>query len=84
MWYDTVFNIVVCTLLFLAGSTLLLFVIFLVDEYYKHLVFKALLFVGALILALQAVKYASQGKYCIAALLNVYALFMVFAAIHVF
>jgi hypothetical protein len=79
---DIVLNVVLCMLLFAVGFMWHFYTIFYGEAGGKHLVIKALLFVGGIILALQAVKFAAEGEYCLAAVLDIIALLMVLSAVY--
>jgi len=47
----------------------------------RHLIIKGMLFVAALVFAFEAVRYAVKGEYCVAGLLDAWALLMVIGAV---
>jgi hypothetical protein len=69
-------------LLFAVGFMWHFYIIFYGEAGYRILVVKVLLFVGAIILALQAVKFAAEGEYCFAAVLDIIALLMALSAVY--
>jgi hypothetical protein len=79
---DIVLNVVLCMLLFAVGFMWHFYFIFYGEAGDRLLVIKVLLFVGAIILALQAVKFAIEGEYCFAAVLDIIALLMVLSAVY--
>jgi hypothetical protein len=75
-----VIDIVLCLLLFTVGFWWYVYTIF-VGGAYKSLVLKALMFMGAVVLGLDALRQAMEGDYCLAALLDGYAVLMVIGAV---
>jgi hypothetical protein len=79
---NIVLNVVLCMLLFAVGFMWHFYIVFYGDAGDRHLVIKVLLFVGAIILALQSVKFAAEDEYCFAAVLDIIALLMVLGAVY--
>ena len=80
-WREAVLNVVLCVLLFSAGYAWFFYTVMFGSEADRQLVVKALLFVGAVFLAVMGYRYAVDGGYCFAAILQVFALLMLLAAI---
>jgi hypothetical protein len=57
------------------------YVIFFGGGAMRHLIIKGMLFVVALVFAFEAVRYAVKGEYCVAGLLDAWALLMVIGAV---
>jgi hypothetical protein len=79
---SAVLNVALCILLFSVGFMWHFYVIFYGEEGDRLLVIKALLFVGAVLMALFSVKFAAEGEYCFAAVLDIIALLMVLGAVY--
>jgi hypothetical protein len=77
-----VFNVMLCILLFSVGFMWHFYYIFYGEVGDKLLVIKALLFVGAVLMAIFGVKFAAEGEYCFAAVLDIIALLMVLGAVY--
>ncbi|CAG25664.1 hypothetical protein PyrSV_gp45 [Pyrobaculum spherical virus] len=80
-WRKAVLNVVLCMALISAGFVWYFYAVFYGADSYRVLVLKAVMFFSAIILALEAVRFAIEEEYCIAALLDVWALLMVLGAV---
>lgn len=80
-WRGAVFNVMICTLLFMAGFAWIVYTFLFGSEDYRRLAVKFVMMVGAIILAGEAVKYASEDEFCVSALLSAFALLMALGAI---
>jgi len=77
-----VLNVVICMLLFSVGYLWYFYAIFFGGVGYKGLVLKALMFVASIVFALESVRYAGEGEFCIAAVLDIWALMLLMGAIY--
>jgi len=78
---ESVFNFVLCALLFAGMSLWTVYTVLFGSEADKRLVLKLIILVGAIILSGEAVKHAGEDEFCAAGLLSVYALIMALGAI---
>jgi hypothetical protein len=82
-WHDSVIDVGLCVLLFLAVFSWAFYTMFFGAENYKHLVIKVVMITVAIALIGESIKHAAEMQYCIAGMYNVYALFLILAALFV-
>jgi hypothetical protein len=80
-WRESVFNFVLCALLFAVMYLWMAYTLLFGSEADKRLVLKLIILVGAIIISGEAVKHAGEEEFCAAGLLSVYALTMALGAI---
>lgn len=82
-WRGSVVDVVLCMLLFLAIFSWAFYTMFFGAEDYKRLIIKVVMIAVAIALIGESIKHVAEDQYCIAGMYNVYALFLVLAALFV-
>jgi hypothetical protein len=80
---EAVFNVAVCMLLFLGAFIGPFFAILFGDGSNKQMALRIIMVVVAVALVAESVRYVVEGEFCVAALFDVYALFLVLVAFFV-
>ncbi len=80
-WREAALNVGVCMLIFLAGFAVAIHTMVFGSEADKRLVFKAVVVVAAVILALEAFRFVFEGELCMAGMLGAFAVVMAVGAV---
>ncbi len=80
---EAALNVVVCMLIFLAGFAVTVNTMVFGSEAERRLVFKVVVVVAAILLALEALRFTFEGELCMAGMLGAFAVVMVLGAIFV-
>jgi hypothetical protein len=82
-WREAALNVGVCMLIFLAGFAVAIHTMVFGSEADKRLVLKIAVAAAAVILALEALRFAFEGELCMAGMLGAFAVVVAVGAVFV-